>query len=64
MCFEIDSKRYVYNLTFVDPDQYTGISNIVETSSTKDKIYDLSGRAIKKPLKGIYIQNGKKYVVK
>ena len=64
MCFEIDSKRYVYNLTFVDPDQYTGISNIVETSSTNDKIYDLSGRAIKKPLKGIYIQNGKKYVVK
>lgn len=64
MCFEIDSKRYVYNLTFVDPDQYTGISNIVEKSSTKDKIYDLSGRSIKKPLKGIYIQNGKKYVVK
>ena len=64
MCFEIDTKRYVYHLTFVDPETYTGISNVVEKNGKDGKTYDLSGRMVNNPAKGIYIQNGKKYVVK
>lgn len=64
MCFQIDTKRYIYNLTFIDPTQYTGISNISESPINTGKIYDLSGRIVNKPNKGVYILNGKKYIVK
>ena len=63
MCFQIDTKRYIYHITFLDESLYTGISSISETSN-KGKIYDVSGRLVKNPNKGIYIQNGKKYIVK
>ena len=64
MCFEIGTKRYVYHLTFVDPETYTGISNVVEKNEKNGKTYDLIGRMVNNPAKGIYILNGKKYVVK
>ena len=63
MCFQIDTKRYIYHITFLDESLYTGINSISETSN-KGKIYDLSGRLVKNPNKGIYIQNEKKYIVK
>ena len=45
--------------------QYTRINNLVESSVDTDKIYDLSGREINLPEKGgIYIKNGKKYIMK
>ena len=63
MCFQIDQKRYIYHITFMDEAIYTGINNI-STIANKGKIYDLSGRMVMNPNKGIYVQNGKKYVVK
>ncbi len=42
-----------------------GISAPATVKATKDApIYDLSGRRVSKPTAGIYIQNGKKFVVK
>lgn len=43
---------------------YTGISTISATTSTSDKIYDLCGRQVSNPVKGLYIHNGKKVVIK
>jgi len=42
----------------------TGIQNFSNTQDTNDTYYDMQGRRISKPEKGIYIQNGKKVVVK
>jgi|GEM_PF-730118 len=67
MCFEMNNKRYVYNITFLDPETYateSGITNITNSSNNNGQIYDLSGRAVYTPAKGIYIRNGKKFVVK
>jgi hypothetical protein len=41
----------------------TGIYEVKQDVSSDNRIYDLSGRRLsKKPEKGIYIQNGKKYI--
>ena len=42
----------------------TGIQSVVRTTNQKDIIYNLSGQRVTSPLKGIYIQNGKKFVIK
>ena len=44
----------------------TGIEVINASSTTRkagDRWYDLSGRVVSKPQKGIYINNGKKVVI-
>ena len=43
----------------------TGVNNItVDEAKAEGKIYNLSGMEVKTPAKGVYIQNGKKFVVK
>lgn len=42
----------------------TGINNIVAPANAKAPIFDLSGRRVVKTTKGLYIQNGKKFIVK
>lgn len=42
----------------------TGINNIVAPANAKAPIFDLSGRRVAKTTKGLYIQNGKKFIVK
>lgn len=67
ICFEINGKRYVYNITMLSENGYiTGIDKVeAEVNNAKAAIYDLSGRAISAPTqKGIYIVNGKKVVIK
>lgn len=52
------------NLIF-DGEEATGIDGIAEGESKGNgKMYDLSGREVKNPVKGIYIKNGKKVHVK
>jgi hypothetical protein len=42
-----------------------GIKNLTQTlSQGEGAIYDLSGRRVSEPTKGIYINNGKKIMVK
>ncbi len=64
-----ESKRYTLNIVVTkDPDAYkdaTGINAIAgNKAADNDAIYDLSGRVVKNPTKGIYIKHGKKYMVK
>ncbi len=42
----------------------TGIKAVEGTTSTSTEYYDLQGRRISQPQKGVYINNGKKVVVK
>ena len=45
--------------------EMTGVNNITADEAKADgKIYNLSGMEVKTPAKGVYIQNGKKFVVK
>jgi len=63
LAFDQKGWFYVMNLTLCNDDEYLGISN-AETAVKNGAVYDLSGRKIVNPVKGIYIQNGKKFVVK
>ncbi|WP_081831993.1 glycoside hydrolase [Prevotella sp. P6B1] len=42
----------------------TGISEVRVNNRNDDRIYSLNGQLISRPQKGIYIKNGKKYIVK
>lgn len=48
----------------VDNDRATGISDLRVETEDGQKIYDLNGRRVTTPTKGIYIINGKKMVIK
>ena len=48
----------------VEGDDATGIKAIATEEVKDNVIYNLSGQRVVKPLKGIYIQNGKKILVK
>lgn len=55
------------NIVWMDNPVYepTGISGVnINNQDKKDVIYDLQGRRVTAPKKGIYIMNGKKVVVK
>ena len=63
-CFEIDAKRYVIHATLLDPESYAaGIAGI-SADKEDGKIYNLQGQEVVAPAKGIYIMNGKKFLVK
>ena len=42
----------------------TGVNEVNEVKEVNDKWYDLSGRRVAKPTKGMYIHNGRKVIVK
>ncbi len=61
ICFQLNSCRYIIDITFLSEDLYTGINNVeVAAPSKSNAIYDLSGRRVSKAVKGVYIQNGVK----
>ena len=73
ICFEKKSDEdpdikgwlYGFNITLMDPEAYekhAGISEVVAMKMGNNAIYDLSGRKVSKPTKGLYIQNGKKVI--
>jgi len=66
ICFEIDAKRYVIHITLLDPESYEAVQGIEGISADKKdgKIYNLQGQEVAAPAKGIYIMNGKKFLVK
>lgn len=62
-----DSQGYQSTWTFVQGDAAAGIDEITVAQPTLDPlapVYDLTGRQVSNPVKGIYLQNGKKIVVK
>jgi len=66
ICFEIDAKRYVIHITLLDPESYEAAQGIEGISADKKdgKIYNLQGQEVAAPAKGIYIKDGKKFLVK
>lgn len=57
----------VFSVSGAEPFTPTGISNIKGDNNVKTAngaVYDLSGRRVSKPVKGLYIKDGKKFVVK
>lgn len=61
-CFEVDNKQYVYYAKFVSPAIFAGITTVENDAQRNAPIYDLSGRRVLVPVKGLYIQNGKKMI--
>ena len=65
MCFLVNDKRYVYNVKFQSEKAITdGINPSTRQLVNSSTIYDLQGRKIQKASRGLYIQNGRKYIVK
>lgn len=62
--FNIDDKLYVYYANFVSEEVYTGIKTVGNEAKSDNRIFDISGRQVTKPTRGLYIQNGKKVVIK
>ena len=61
--YKFDNWFYVFNVSLVSEENYAGIS---ETKAVKNAgiVYDLMGRKVSKPGKGLYIQDGRKFFVK
>jgi len=56
---------YVENtITVNDGGETTAISTIENGTTTIDNCYDLSGRRVAQLTKGLFIRNGKKFVIK
>ena len=52
-----------WNCTMSDVTVITGINEVKQNAPSDGRIYDLQGRRLGQlPEKGIYIQNGKKYI--
>lgn len=64
---EIMALRQMMNRVY-DMGQAAGIGEVLKdvpaTCPADDVIYDLSGRRVENPVKGIYIRNGKKFIVR
>jgi hypothetical protein len=65
ICFLVNDKRYVYNVKFISETVFAGIKDIQRSAlTTQSTLYDLQGREVKKAQRGLYIQNGRKVVMK
>ena len=62
LCISNDGWYYIYNVTLT-AEGGSGIKDI-QTNKKEGVIYDLMGRKVATPAKGLYIQNGKKYIQK
>ncbi len=71
VALEYDSKVYIFNISLMNEETATGIQAVENNAKAAGNVYDLSGRVVAKDMKslnglanGIYIFNGKKYIVK
>ena len=58
---DVSSSRIT--MSFND-DETTAVNEIVRESVADDRYYNLSGQQVKTPTKGVYVENGKKVIVK
>ncbi len=64
---QLNERQYTLNITFMTPDgydEYLGVEGVEADTTASAAVYDLSGRRVAEMRKGIYIQNGKKTLVK
>ena len=64
ICFENEGWYYVFSANFYSQADYDGIQGIMTKKQASNTIYDLTGRKISKPAKGLYIMNGQKFIQK
>jgi len=65
MCFIVEKKCYVVVLKFMSNKTYLAGINDIQTAAVKlQPMFDLQGRQVKKAQRGLYIQNGRKVLVK
>ena len=57
-----DGKIYIFNVTFV-ADEVVGVRDALGTAAAKT-LFDLSGRRVERTQRGVYIQDGRKVVLK
>ena len=58
------SESHARTLAIVFEDETTGISTVKTAATIEGNCYDLSGRKVAQPTKGLYIVNGRKVVIK
>ncbi len=72
VALEYDAKMYIFNVKIMNRETATGIENIDAANKVNaGNVYDLSGRLVRKNAtsvkglaNGVYLLNGKKYIVK
>ena len=71
MAIEYDAKQYIFNISLMNEATATGVEKIEAPTAKAGNVYDLTGRIVRKSAtsvnglaNGIYILNGKKYIVK
>ena len=62
--FPVRSQRVLKDIIAFAGIKPSGIIEVVREESALDTWYDLQGRPVAQPGKGIYIKNGKKVVIK
>ena len=62
ICFDQNGWYYIYNVKFVDQAIYNGIDQVAKRTVNDGIVFDLTGRKVVAPVKGIYIKNGKKFI--
>ncbi len=55
---------YSSRISFSFENETTGISEIVNSESSNSKWFDLQGRRVSKPGKGLFVKDGKKVIIK
>ena len=55
---------YSSRISFSFENETTGISEIVNSQSSNSKYYDLQGRRVAKPGKGLFVKDGRKVIIK
>ena len=64
LAFSQSGWYYIYNITLMSEADYAGIKDVEVAKKNNNVIYDLMGRKVNNPSKGLYIVNGKKYFIK
>lgn len=72
LALDYNGKRYIFNVNLVNEATYVGIDGVnAVAGANAGNVYDLSGRVVRTNVKsvnglakGVYILNGKKYIVK
>ena len=59
---EYNNKLYAFNITIGNED--SAVKGLDADAKKDARIFDLAGREVKNPVKGLYIQNGKKFLSK
>ncbi len=57
-----EERMRAHSARFVVQDTATGVQQVQGAADATHKLYDLSGRRLQQPTKGVFIRNGKKYV--